>query len=803
MRKYWYLLSLFFFYSSVYGQLTYSKNDNYNYFSISYTNSFTPDSVKRVIEKTTLDISKYINSNIPINIRVDWIAQKANIQASCTPNGLITNFKNCPNNKVLYPISLAEKIADEELNKSSEADIVMLINKNMSWYYGLDGLPNSSSVDLYTILLHEICHGIGIQTNFTADNINGKLYGTGIPLIFDLFIKDSLNISLLNSNKYPLNSNLLYKALISDSLTFSGNFEHVLNNDLSAKLYAPSQYNPGSSICHLDYNIYPKGNINSLLNYTKVYGESIHDLGPITKGILADLGWNDFLISVNKLHDNENMNYKPEILVYIDSIFNPNTLQLHYSFDHFANELTLAFAKTDTANYYKAHIPNSFFDHSVSYYITVKDKINAILTGIPNNYPYNYYSFNIGKDTLKPIINHNAITEISEDMDTLLVNAKVTDNVGLDSVWVEYLINSSDTSKSKKIKLTKTSFDNYQTTIVLKKLIKEKNTFMYKLYALDSSSNHNINSTIGNGKYSFYQISVGPKSLPFVSFEDSFEDSIKSKDEFIISTNNNTSDFIISKPKGFSNYALHSKHPYPTALYTGKTLDLTAMIKNPVTIRSQEAYLEFDEIALIEPSESGTIYGDYEFWDYCIIEGSKDKANWYPFELKGYKTELYSDWLATFYSETTTDNNGKISSTAEGDESIYHHHKVNLLGNKYLRKGDNVYIRFRLFSDAFQNAWGWSIDNLKIQMTPVYETIICKDILVFPTISSNTFTIRSENIISKIETVSVLGVSTSCQIVNIDKKNYSISINSKPGIYLLKIRFEDDSFVFRKVILKD
>ncbi len=37
--------------------------------------------------------------------------------------------------------------------------------------------------------------------------------------------------------------------------------------------------------------------------------------------------------------------------------------------------------------------------------------------------------------------------------------------------------------------------------------------------------------------------------------------------------------------------------------------------------------MSFDEIVLVEPGETGTSYGDEEFWDYIVIEGSKDDVN--------------------------------------------------------------------------------------------------------------------------------------------------------------------------------
>ena len=233
-----------------------------------------------------------------------------------------------------------------------------------------------------------------------------------------------------------------------------------------------------------------------------------------------------------------------------------------------------------------------------------------------------------------------------------------------------------------------------------------------------------------------------------------------------------------------------------------------AETKNPIIIRTNEAYLDFDEIVLVEPSENGTSFGDYAFWDYCIVEGSKDKINWYAFEQKGYKTELFSDWLNTYNSKPFSDNTGRISSKAVADESLYHHHQINLLGNKYLRKGDNVYIRFRLFSDAFVNGWGWAIDNVKIQTTPVLSSNISTSdkILVYPTCTSNNaITIKSishsQLTIKKVEMIAIVGNSYKCLVNYINDKEYSVETPKESGVYFIIIILEDNSIYTKKIIV--
>jgi hypothetical protein len=56
-------------------------------------------------------------------------------------------------------------------------------------------------------------------------------------------------------------------------------------------VYAPSQFERGSSLCHLDDNAYPQGDPDALMTSLIRRGEVIHRIGPAALGVLHDLGW--------------------------------------------------------------------------------------------------------------------------------------------------------------------------------------------------------------------------------------------------------------------------------------------------------------------------------------------------------------------------------------------------------------------------------------------------------------------------------------------------------------------------------
>jgi hypothetical protein len=89
--------------------------------------------------------------------------------------------------------------------------------------------------------------------------------------------------------------------LVSNNLFFQGLFAQLANDGNNPKLYAPNLWDKDSSISHLDETTY-NGTLNSLMTPKRDAGEAgIHDPGPISLGILQDLGWT---ISLSQLINN-------------------------------------------------------------------------------------------------------------------------------------------------------------------------------------------------------------------------------------------------------------------------------------------------------------------------------------------------------------------------------------------------------------------------------------------------------------------------------------------------------------------
>ncbi|MBL7959683.1 T9SS type A sorting domain-containing protein [bacterium] len=160
--------------------------------------------------------------------------------------------------------------------------------------------------------------------------------------------------------------------------------------------------------------------------------------------------------------------------------------------------------------------------------------------------------------------------------------------------------------------------------------------------------------------------------------------------------------FTVSTPTGFANGALHTPHPY------ADNTNNTYQLKVPITVTADSCILAFDEIALVEEGTSGTVFGDAEFWDYVIVEGTSDGINWTPLA-DGWDARLHSQWSAA-YNAGSTPTSG-----------LFKKHTIDVLNT--FNAGSTIFLRFRLFADAATTGWGWSVDNVAVNPDRVAPTL--------------------------------------------------------------------------------
>jgi large repetitive protein len=296
--KYYFLLVL---YSVVFSSTAQSSS-----FQITY-NGATPQA-KIAIDRAAEIWSNILVSSVPIKVNVNWVnATSLGFLGVSISNG-VKDFPNAPFSDVWYPSSLADALAGTDLIPT-ETDMDVYLDSSRNWYFGIDGNGPGNQFDLVNVALHEFGHGLGF---YSIANIDGAGIGSfslvidpstsllasfpipnlaGKPLIFDLFVENLQGELLVDTNLF-LNPSLgLANQFSSNNLFFNGLNAMNAHNNNRPKLYAPGAFSFGSSILHLDETAFSPHTNDAVMTPYCSPGESNLNPGPVTIGILQDLGW--------------------------------------------------------------------------------------------------------------------------------------------------------------------------------------------------------------------------------------------------------------------------------------------------------------------------------------------------------------------------------------------------------------------------------------------------------------------------------------------------------------------------------
>jgi len=128
------------------------------------------------------------------------------------------------------------------------------------------------------------------------------------------------------------------------------------------------------------------------------------------------------------------------------------------------------------------------------YYLKTVDSLIRISTS-PGGAPGFYHTFIAAPDTIKPIITHSPLQNTPRSLWPVLVSATVTDNIGVDSVWVKWYKNNPSTGLNR-FNLNTTSGSLYSGLFNSDtNQVNYYDSIYYRIFARDNSSNHNLDST--------------------------------------------------------------------------------------------------------------------------------------------------------------------------------------------------------------------------------------------------------------------------------------------------------------------
>jgi hypothetical protein len=391
---------------------------------------------------------------------------------------------------------------------------------------------------------------------------------------------------------------------------------------------------------------------------------------------------------------------------------------------------------------------------------------------------------------VKPVITHTPSDYYLETVDSISFKATVIDNIAVDSVYVEYKVN---TGPSKFIGLKAGISDSYSTIFNARPLLlKGNDSIQYRIFARDSALVPNITVLPDTG---YFAIRIETIESTLKSYSTDFAGA--SADFFNIG-------FQISKPTGFSKYGLHTKHPYESPEDNNKNIEYTAMLRHPLKFNESGIFINFNEIVLVEPGEAGSVFGSADFYDYVIVEGSKNFGKTWFILTDGYDSRLVSSWDSAYNSSIVGYN-----STFIGTELMLHKHTVFYRPSGKISAGDTLLLRFRLYSDPYANGWGWVIEDLKINpLIDVVEKISYVPVKVYPNPGPGLIKIscdRTGNESGKPMRYSVFNSAGICIIKNrtSDDSETLVDISGYPnGIYIIILYRDDGIKTFKYSLTK-
>jgi subtilisin family serine protease len=174
-------------------------------------------------------------------------------------------------------------------------------------------------------------------------------------------------------------------------------------------------------------------------------------------------------------------------------------IKLFYGTDStFGNEIIMN--PTGNPNEYSAQFSGTGNPSEYFYYLTTTNN-QQIVSTLPFTAPVEYFRFYAGQDTLVPDIIHSALYNQALSRWPAEVKATVIDNLGIDSVWIEYRLNGG---VNQYFDLNNLAGDIYSGLFPISaSSLTAGDSIGYRIYAQDNSSIVNITQYPESGYLTF------------------------------------------------------------------------------------------------------------------------------------------------------------------------------------------------------------------------------------------------------------------------------------------------------------
>jgi len=157
-------------------------------------------------------------------------------------------------------------------------DARIVVDFGYAWNSGL-GAPGANQYDLFSVLLHEITHTLGFNSQVMQDG--SSFFGLNNPGIFNVF--DSHLALAGGQNLFGPGGQFL--GVANDLISGNVVFESPSSGD-EFLMYSPDPFEDGSSLQHFS------GISGAVMLPAYSWGSSIRSYSPADCTVLVDIGWN-------------------------------------------------------------------------------------------------------------------------------------------------------------------------------------------------------------------------------------------------------------------------------------------------------------------------------------------------------------------------------------------------------------------------------------------------------------------------------------------------------------------------------
>jgi hypothetical protein len=255
-------------------------------FVVNYKNF--PDWAKNQVQAAIDLWAINFDSKAQVNVDATWgRSSAADILGSARPDRYYAKFAGATDSSLWYASALANALAGKDLDLDNP-EIIIQINSEAEW--DLDGLgkPTRYEYDLKSVMFHELAHGLGFlsTSSYIFDRTKGQYVGImEQPTPFDAYLQtqDGNRLADLPSPSFELGQAL------TNRLVWSGAEAIAANNGEKPLIYAPNNYDAGSSVSHLDENTFANSGTNAVMTPNLEAGEVFNEPGSILLAMMKDL----------------------------------------------------------------------------------------------------------------------------------------------------------------------------------------------------------------------------------------------------------------------------------------------------------------------------------------------------------------------------------------------------------------------------------------------------------------------------------------------------------------------------------